>query len=63
MELSGGARATDVATLAGLLHETEEHHGHYVKTHADAAADRLDERRDQLRTTLHIGGGQHLVDA
>ena len=25
---------TDVATLAKLLHETEEHHGHYEKTHA-----------------------------
>jgi hypothetical protein len=24
----------DVATLAELLHETEEHHGHYEKTHA-----------------------------
>jgi catechol 2,3-dioxygenase-like lactoylglutathione lyase family enzyme len=28
------ARAVDVATLAELLHETEEHHGHYEKTHA-----------------------------
>jgi catechol 2,3-dioxygenase-like lactoylglutathione lyase family enzyme len=28
------ARATDVATLAELLHETEEHHGHYEQTHA-----------------------------
>jgi catechol 2,3-dioxygenase-like lactoylglutathione lyase family enzyme len=28
------ARATDVATLAALLRETEEHHGHYEKTHA-----------------------------
>src|SRR5215475_2775318 len=27
-------RATDVATLAELLHETEEHHGHFEKTHA-----------------------------
>lgn len=27
------ARTTDVATLAELLHETEEHHGHYEKTH------------------------------
>ena len=27
-------RATDVATLAELLHETEEHHGYYEKTHA-----------------------------
>jgi catechol 2,3-dioxygenase-like lactoylglutathione lyase family enzyme len=26
--------ATDVATLAELLHETEEHHGQYEKTHA-----------------------------
>src|SRR5215208_3546862 len=26
------AQAMDVATLAGLLHETEEHHGHYEKT-------------------------------
>src|SRR5207244_2178483 len=26
---------TDVATLAELLHETEEHHGHYEKTHAE----------------------------
>jgi catechol 2,3-dioxygenase-like lactoylglutathione lyase family enzyme len=25
---------TDVVTLAKLLHETEEHHGHYEKTHA-----------------------------
>jgi hypothetical protein len=24
----------DVATLAELLRETEEHHGHYEKTHA-----------------------------
>jgi catechol 2,3-dioxygenase-like lactoylglutathione lyase family enzyme len=29
-----GARAMDVATLADLLHETEEHHGQYEKTHA-----------------------------
>ena len=29
------ARAMDVATLAKLLHETEEHHGHYEKTHAE----------------------------
>ena len=29
------ARAADVATLAELLHETEEHHGHYEKTHAE----------------------------
>jgi catechol 2,3-dioxygenase-like lactoylglutathione lyase family enzyme len=30
-----GARATDVATLAELLHETEQHHGQYEKTHAE----------------------------
>jgi hypothetical protein len=24
----------DVATLAALLHETEQHHGEYEKTHA-----------------------------
>ena len=29
------ARATDVATIAELLHETEQHHGHYEKTHAE----------------------------
>jgi catechol 2,3-dioxygenase-like lactoylglutathione lyase family enzyme len=29
------ARATDVATLAELLHETEEHHGQYERTHAE----------------------------
>jgi len=29
------ARATDVATLAGLLRETAEHHDHYEKTHAE----------------------------
>jgi catechol 2,3-dioxygenase-like lactoylglutathione lyase family enzyme len=29
------ARAMDVATLAELLHETEEHHGHYEKIHAE----------------------------
>jgi len=28
------ARAIDVATLAELLRETEERHGHYEKTHA-----------------------------
>lgn len=28
------AQAMDVATLAELLHETEEHHGHYETTHA-----------------------------
>jgi len=28
-------RAVDVATLAELLHETEEHHGNYEKTHAE----------------------------
>jgi catechol 2,3-dioxygenase-like lactoylglutathione lyase family enzyme len=28
------ARAMDVATLAELLHETEQHHGQYEKTHA-----------------------------
>jgi catechol 2,3-dioxygenase-like lactoylglutathione lyase family enzyme len=27
--------AVDVATLADLLHETEERHGHYEKTHAE----------------------------
>jgi len=27
-------KAMDVATLAELLHETEEHHGNYEKTHA-----------------------------
>ena len=27
--------ATDVATLAELLHETVEHHDHYEKTHAE----------------------------
>ena len=27
------AQAPDVATLAGLLHETEEHHGNFEKTH------------------------------
>src|SRR6476659_297652 len=31
---STGARAMDVATLAELLRETEEHHGNYEKTHA-----------------------------
>jgi catechol 2,3-dioxygenase-like lactoylglutathione lyase family enzyme len=29
------ARATDVATLAGLLHETGERHHHYEVTHAE----------------------------
>ena len=29
------ARTMDVATLAELLHETAEHHGHYEKTHAE----------------------------
>jgi catechol 2,3-dioxygenase-like lactoylglutathione lyase family enzyme len=29
------APAKDVATLAELLHETSEHHGHFEKTHAD----------------------------
>jgi hypothetical protein len=28
-------RVTDVATLAGLLRETAEHHDHYQKSHAD----------------------------
>lgn len=28
------ARTTDVSALAELLHETEQHHGHYEKTHA-----------------------------
>lgn len=27
------ARSIDVATLAELLHDTEQHHGHYEKTH------------------------------
>jgi catechol 2,3-dioxygenase-like lactoylglutathione lyase family enzyme len=31
---STGARRIDVATLAELLRETGEHHGHYEKTHA-----------------------------
>ena len=31
---STGARATDAATLAGLLRETSEHHDRYEKTHA-----------------------------
>lgn len=30
-----GARATDAATLAELLRETGERHGHYEKTHAE----------------------------
>ncbi len=29
------AQATDVATLAALLRETSEHHGHYEETHAE----------------------------
>jgi len=29
------ARATDAATLAGLLRETGEHHDHFEKTHAE----------------------------
>ena len=29
------AQTMDVATLAELLRETEEHHGHYEKTHAE----------------------------
>lgn len=29
------AQATDVATLAELLRETEEHHGNYERTHAE----------------------------
>ncbi|HEX5734753.1 MAG TPA: VOC family protein [Blastocatellia bacterium] len=29
------AQALDVATLAELLHETEQHHGQYEKTHAE----------------------------
>ncbi len=29
------AQAPDVATLADLLHETEERHGHFEKTHAE----------------------------
>jgi hypothetical protein len=29
------AQATDVATLAELLHETAKHHHHYEKTHAE----------------------------
>ena len=32
---STGAGAVDVATLAELLHETSEHHGHFEKTHAE----------------------------
>ena len=30
---AASAQATDVATLAELLHETEQHHGTYEKTH------------------------------
>jgi len=33
-EWSKQAQATDVATLAELLHETAEHHDHFEKTHA-----------------------------
>jgi len=29
------APAMDVATMADLLHETEEHHGQYEETHAE----------------------------
>jgi catechol 2,3-dioxygenase-like lactoylglutathione lyase family enzyme len=29
------ARAMDVAALAEMLHETEQHHGHYEKTHGE----------------------------
>jgi catechol 2,3-dioxygenase-like lactoylglutathione lyase family enzyme len=32
---STSAQTTDVATLAELLHETEQHHGNYEKTHAE----------------------------
>jgi catechol 2,3-dioxygenase-like lactoylglutathione lyase family enzyme len=32
---SSRAQATDVATLAELLRETGEHHGHFEKTHAE----------------------------
>jgi catechol 2,3-dioxygenase-like lactoylglutathione lyase family enzyme len=32
---SSQARAVDVETLAKLLHETGEHHGHFEKTHAE----------------------------
>ncbi|HWI59641.1 MAG TPA: VOC family protein [Bacillota bacterium] len=32
---SAPARALDVATLAGLLRETAEHHDHFEKTHAE----------------------------
>jgi catechol 2,3-dioxygenase-like lactoylglutathione lyase family enzyme len=32
---SARALATDAATLAGLLRETEEHHGHYERTHTE----------------------------
>src|SRR5688500_18007120 len=32
---TAGARAMDVATLAELLHETEQHHGDYERTHAE----------------------------
>lgn len=31
---SKSAQAHDVPTLAGLLHETEQHHGEYERTHA-----------------------------
>lgn len=33
-EWTARAQAIDVPTLAEFLHETEEHHGHYEKTHA-----------------------------
>jgi catechol 2,3-dioxygenase-like lactoylglutathione lyase family enzyme len=32
--MSAGVRAMEVATLAELLHETEQNHGRYEKTHA-----------------------------
>ena len=30
-----GARTTDIARIAELLHETSQHHDHYEKTHAE----------------------------
>ena len=34
-EWKDARQSMDVATLAELLHETAEHHGHYEKTHAE----------------------------
>ena len=61
------AGAIDVATLANLLHETEQHHGEYEKTHAqhnwwDWYASYLSARQNGSSPTEAVAAANHYMD-